>query len=55
MSGFTDVRFAAAPNSGKSLSHIVVNGRLQSHLLGKMATEKMRERKKLNERRAEVR
>jgi len=35
MTGFTDVRFTAALNFGKALSHILVNGLLQSHRRGR--------------------
>lgn len=31
MAGFTDVRFAVALNFGETISHMVVNGRLQRH------------------------
>ena len=35
MTGFTDVRFIAALNFGRAISHILVNGLLQSHRRGR--------------------
>src|SRR5258708_441082 len=40
MTGFTDVRFTAAVNFGKPLSHILVNGLLQSHRRGRWPLER---------------
>ena len=42
MTGFTDMRFTAAPNFGEPLSHIVVNGLLQSHRRGKWQKDERR-------------